>query len=386
MWSKKILKNRLEIESIIVFVLILFSCLQSLSIVEFGGFALKPIHVILLLLLPKLLLKGKVYINGYVSLYVLYVVFLSILLSGNLGIKSILFNYIFGLLIYVYIVNSNINLLPKEDTIHDICNAAFLVIVVVLINDLIQYKEFITFFHNPWNGHPSITTIFGGGVNPEASWIGMFNVFFLKDKRKWSYFFISLLISVIYASRAGMIINIVALVMINKDSVFKDKKTIVFAVIGIIGIIWAYNNGLLDIITDRFSTLGSDKGSEGRLINYQGFIKTFEAFPLGYGIGNCMDAMRMVAGSVSGDNNMHNVYLQNFIDIGIIGGIWYIILVLFFVKTNIFRLFTDPFVMYIFIYIVVSLFEFRGGDTLVFIILGFYTLYRRKNKFSNSSV
>lgn len=382
-------------EKIIAFFIILLACLQNISIVEFSGFALKPIHILLFLLIPNLCKKKRIAIYPPIVAYVMYVILLSLIVSLWFPLKGFIFNYVFGLAIYLYIINLDKSMLSFADAQKAICDSMFIIIAYVLINDILQYKEFISFFNNPWNGHPAISTVFGGGPNVEASWIGMFSVFFISDKRKWIYSTGSLIISISYASRAGILINIMAIGLMNKEAIIKDKKTILAFLVGIVAVMWAFSKGYLGIITDRFSTMGEDKGSEGRLINLRGFMKTFEAFPFGYGIGNCMDSIRNVTESISRDNNMHNVYLQNFIELGFIGGTWYILLALVFCIRSRKQMFANTFAMFIYIYLFVSLFEFRGGDTLFFIILGFYSLYykedfnidtRKKEKMSNKEL
>lgn len=119
-----------------------------------------------------------------------------------------------------------------------------------------------------------------------------------------------------------------------------------------------------------------DAGNAGRIRMWTYALETSKAYPFGCGVGNCMKALSGVAGFAYGEDNIHNVYLQNLIDCGWLGGAAYLALVVRFFWMEKKKLLHDPFVAALFTYCGASLLQFRGGDTLAFLLLGMYLAYR----------
>lgn len=88
-----------------------------------------------------------------------------------------------------------------------------------------------------------------------------------------------------------------------------------------------------------------------------------------------------------GDSNLHNVYFQELVDLGWLGGAAYLFLTLRLFWRGRKELLTNPFLASLAAYSIVALFQFRGGETLAFIILGIYlTLRDEGNSKSNLTI
>lgn len=104
-------------------------------------------------------------------------------------------------------------------------------------------------------------------------------------------------------------------------------------------------------------------------------IKTY---PMGVGLGNCMKGLMKVSPILYEEDNMHCVILQMFCEIGVFGGIAYILVWGRFIKKNIYMVFKNPIIQALIIYFLLSFFQFGGGETIFFCILGIYFCTKRQ--------
>lgn len=353
-----------------VFLLLLLACFQCLVIFKIESVSVKPVHI--LSILCVFFIKKKIHFNLYISSYLLYITLVSLIASLKFGINSLIINYIFGFYILVLFCEFGKNL--KYDAwISMIRRVASTVMFIVWVKNLLNINVLISFFKHPW-AHPDIDTIFEGGVNLEATWLAMFAFFFYGSQYKYLYIISSFLISAVYASRVGILINVLVLTwfiwpILKKISI---KKIVFMMFVLAIAVIFIIKTGVFTYVFERFMIIGEDPGSLGRLTMWQYFLDAFWRYPFGCGIGNNMKALNSVSSVYMSDGNMHNIYLQNFIDVGFIGGIWYILMCFGFVIKELKHIFSDPFVAFLMTYILICVLQFRGGDTIVFMILGIY--------------
>ena len=164
-------------------ILLLAMCFQKIEIITFSSFGLKLFHVIGFLYLPLLLKKFK-HIklpSKILTIFLIFMICISVINSVNYGINSLNFNYLFAFYIMLLIYNCTDNI-SKEDWIDLIKKVASILLICVYINTLVHYKVILKFLQNP-NGHPMYNYIFNGGANLEATWIGLLGLFFKSDKK-----------------------------------------------------------------------------------------------------------------------------------------------------------------------------------------------------------
>lgn len=364
--------------------LFLLACFQNLTLASIGsGASLKWVHVFSLVFLPFLCRKKELRVNRPVLLYVAYAAAVSLLHRSEFGVNSLLLNYIFGLYLVVLCANFGADL-SKDDWLDIVSGAASILMIVILIKNLIYYQGFLDYLRKERMAHPwGVKMIIGGGANIESSWLGLLAFFFCRSRWKWLYAGANLMLSFLYGSRAGMLIAAAAILwlLLPQFKRLKERKvriTVLVLCAALVAALWG--SGLLESLVlrslSRFLHGMEDAGNAGRIRMWTYALETSKAYPFGCGVGNCMKALSGVAGFAYGEDNIHNVYLQNLIDCGWLGGAAYLALVVRFLWMEKKKLLHDPFVAALFTYCGASLLQFRGGDTLAFLLLGMYLAYR----------
>ena len=366
-----------------LFVLFLLSCFQNLKIVSIATeAALKPVHLYALLFLPLLCVRKEWKLNVPVLVYVGYVALVSLANQGTFGLSSLLLNYLFGLLLVVVCMNCGSGL-TGDDWIDIVRWCAEILMAAVLVKNIVQFDGILWYFDNPDKGHPAVSTFIGGSVNIESSWLGLFAFFFVGSRWKWIYAGVNLFLAFLYASRCGILIAVLAILWLLLPELPKlwtllQKRKIRLILLAVVAALAAalYATGVYDAVFKRalvrFIAGPSDPGNAGRIRMWDYAFQTSRQYPLGCGAGNCMKALMQVSGEFYGEANIHNVYLQNLIDHGWLGGAAYLLLVVRFFWKERRKLWSNAFVAALFVYCGTSLLQFRGGDTLAFLLLGMH--------------
>ena len=374
---------RLKIKSndmikFLFFILLLITCFQNISIITFvDRFSFKMSHLCSMIFLPLLIKKNKIKLPPILlTIFLVYVIGLSFFMIPKYGFNSLLLNYIFSLY-YLIIITSPGDKISLNEWKSIIKKVAWIVVIATLIKLALNINILIQFFSNPY-GHPMIDTFFGGGVNLEATWIGLLGFFFSNDRKGYLYSIFSLVVSILYASRVGIIVSSILLIYLifqrnenklNKKNIIKIFYMLIFVIFGIFII---YKLGYLDYMLSRFLNAGKDTGSTMRLTMWGYALKAFFNNPIGYGLGNCINALENVAYVIFTDKNMHNLFLQMLVDTGIIGFLLYLFVIFFFVKNEYKNFFKNSFVAFIFTYLLLSFIQFRGGDAIFYFMVAIY--------------
>lgn len=352
-------------------ILLILCCVQKISIVEVEGAGLKPNHLFSLLFLPLLGNHIKIS-NIYILIFYGIMIVSTILGAYTFGVNSLVLNYIYGLYLLTIILTVGKNIAYSE-WIGVFRNSAIIVTGLIIINDYLQRGAIIQFLNYPF-GHPSIDYLFGGGANLEATWVSLFLFAFNDSKLFLPYLVFCLGISAIYASRVGMMIIAIYIVL----KIFSRKGNVnllkIFSLflLGIAIIIYMFNIGVFDYIISRFVAIGTDPGSLGRLAMWEFAVQAINDNPFGVGIGNALNYLRETTGIQFYENNMHNLYMQMFVELGWIGGLYYAIVITVFVIRNRKKTIKNIFVGMLYTYIFMSMLQFRGGEPIIFFILGVY--------------
>ncbi|MBI0494556.1 hypothetical protein [Pectobacterium parmentieri] len=98
-----------------------------------------------------------------------------------------------------------------KDITKIISSAALFFFIFVSVKNIIYFHEFISFIQNP-TVHPLVPSLIGGGLNIEATMLGMLSLFFYDKKARYYFFLaIALVFSVFYSSRVGVISVVLSL-------------------------------------------------------------------------------------------------------------------------------------------------------------------------------
>lgn len=371
-------------------ILILFMvCSLAPDIISYNGNSLKLMYIVFGILLFIVIMGRKVVLPPKKLMFFFFIMILiSLIASIKWGVDRLFFNYCFGFVIICIILS----IAKDRNEILDekIFRTVWIILVgLVVINDIKQGSKFIEYVALHLE-HPYIDTVVTGGVNLEATWIGILAISFFNSKKRWWPFVISCCISLIYASRVGIIANVIAcfIFIFGKKDMDSKRKilnrrvilTIFMSVILVFLLKKGFQQSLLILI--RFKEIGFDNGSVGRLSMWKFVIPTLMEYPFGVGLGNSIKSIETISHLKYMEDNLHNLYMQMFVELGVIGGGMYLWLWGNYLKKEIKNILTSPIVSMLFIYFILAFLQFKGGETIFFCILGVYLTKNKKELIS----
>ncbi|GJG89016.1 hypothetical protein tb265_41970 [Gemmatimonadetes bacterium T265] len=272
--------------------------------------------------------------------------------------------------------------------------AAAAVTAVAVCVKLVAFRDlFLAFFAAP-DGHPLIPGFFGGGPNLEATWVAAAGLFFLGTPWGVPYALVSLVISVLYVSRIGIMVAVAVLVTaavrarrarraaaLVRHSAARTRLAVrrvavAACLVGACGLGARAvgralpSDGVTAYLAERFATVGEDKGSQGRLTLWRAAADVFAAHPFGVGQGNAMDAVAHAAGEALPEDNLHNQFLQHLVETGPQGCLAYVVLAVLTWARAVTTRGRDPLVLFCALYFLLSTVQFRGADALLWFVYG----------------
>jgi O-antigen ligase len=123
-------------------------------------------------------------------------------------------------------------------------------------------------------------------------------------------------------------------------------------------------------VAQRFSAIGEDPGSLGRLVLWRGGLRVFEEHPLGVGAGNAVPTLRRVLGVDVAEDNLHNIYLQQAVENGIPGVAALLLLAATIARRVVRSRFSDQLLLFCAAYLVAGLIQFSGVDAIFWLAYG----------------
>ncbi|AKD04456.1 O-antigen ligase family protein [Pontibacter korlensis] len=345
--------------------------------------SVKLYHFFSLLFLPCLFLKPKdttARVPLFIFEYFVGITLISLLLFLVYPFNRLLINHLF--VFYAFFIGYYIaGILPQEQIFNLLQKAALIVFIVIVGKLFFHIPEIKRFLKAP-DGHPDIYTIYGGGTNLEATWIGLNTALFINRKKLfYTLLAVTLVISVIYASRVGVVIAflVAGFKFVSANTSRKERRTIIFmamlAVISFFIFIDLENLASKIYTLKRFAEFGdsSDKGMAGRFAMWQYYgTALWKSKFLGYGAGNGIYAVETVSGTDYPEDNLHNLYMQVLIEFGVLGFILYMIVVYnISIKALKSRL-SNPLAILILVYFIASLIQFRGTDAMIWLFIGLF--------------
>lgn len=369
----------------ILTIFFLSACLQNIAIISFGTTAIKLYHLVGMLLFPLLLNKRKIKIPPKpVCLFAVMVILISLLNAGYIGINSFIINYLFAFYGLILVMNIGVDF-SEEDWCDIVRIVAIIMSVLVWVNMAVNYNAVINFIRDPYRGHPELNTFFGGGVNLEASYLAMMAAAFINDtnlKRKIVYNISIILICILYSSRSALLLCLISvtLILINEN---KKKWLFLLFPVGVVGVGYTLTKIDLSFFLERFQSLSTESGVLGRFRMWTYAWQVFQNHIIGYGIGNSIPALIKYTGVYYSENNFHNVYIQMFIDLGLLGGVYYLGMVVAFFLKEYKRVLKKPIQLMMALYFIACLLEFRGAEIIIYFYFAAYfqqKLYYRWEK------
>jgi O-antigen ligase len=255
----------------------------------------------------------------------------------------------------------------------------------VVVKDAFHARAFIVFFAKP-DGHPIIPTFCIGGPNLEATWLTLASIFFIGSRLFLPYALAVLSISMLYASRVGVIIVAFAMLAAavraaaHRRSLRAASGTrrrglrfnvpLMAAVVAVASMAAVRYADGLSYVAQRFQNIGDEPGSMGRLTLWEGGAAVFAAHPYGVGLGNSVPQLERALGVDVPEDNLHNLYLQHLVEAGLPGLMAYVLFAAMTWRRLAARRFQDHMLIYVVCYLVIAMIQFSGADPLLWFIYG----------------
>lgn len=385
-------------------ILLLAACIQNIELFHVGA-SFKLVHLVGVLLFPVILLSrpnrpmGK---RWWVAVGILAVY--TTVAYSFFGLNSWILNGIFCIYIMccVWKLSGDFG---KNDWLRIFRIVAVIMLLIVSANILGQFEKIWIFMRSPGFNHPIYGTIFGGGPNLDASWIGLF-CFAMAGTVWWRpYYAASIVISLLTNSRVGILANgafgvwlFVHWIWIawKKKSVFHvhghyDRRKSVLSIVLVVCIVIAYVSvqgaalygdgsaslSLWDNLADRTFSIGDEPGSKGRLNMWQHIPTVLIQNPLGYGLGNGIEAVRSCDPENILDGNLHNIYFQALLDYGVLGAMALLAAVFFFIRKELPSLVAWPVAGFILCYLCLGTIQYRMLEVPTWIAVTAYVSANR---------
>jgi len=254
-----------------------------------------------------------------------------------------------------------------------------IVLAAVLVKAVLFLPEILRFLAAP-DGHPLLQTFYGGGPNIEATWVAMGGLFLIGSRLFVPYVLGSGVLSIAYASRVGLITVTFVVFSGIVGTMLRDGSgsarwprwllPVALIVLTVVGVSAARGVTGADYIAQRFQRIGEDPGSTSRLTLWIGGADVFTAHPFGVGLGNAVPQIeRAIAANIKEDN-LHNLYLQHLVDTGVQGLVVFLLLAGLAWHRVLVSRFQNPMVLYVGIYFVLALLQFRGAEALLWFVYG----------------
>ena len=296
--------------------------------------------------------------------------------------------------LYAALVGTSLGYFANRDIVLRACRfAAVAFAIAVTVKNVTHVPAFIAYLARPI-GHPEVPSLAGGGLNIEATWLGLACFFMIG-----TVFFIPVTVlaagtSALYSSRAGVVVAVMAIAAavayawnrsrlnartagssVNSTRVYL-RHVIVLLLAGMtLAVVAALvrtakQYGEATYVAERFSTIGDEPGSLGRLVLWRGGLRVFEENPLGVGAGNAVPTLRRVLGVDVPEDNLHNIYLQHAVENGIPGLAALLLLATMIVRRVVRSRFSDQLLLFCAGYLVAGLIQFTGVDVMFWLAYG----------------
>jgi len=271
-----------------------------------------------------------------------------------------------------------------------VASVAFLLLVTA--KNTQHIPAFIAYLASPL-GHPELPTLSGGGLNLEATWLALSSVFLIGTAWFVPFVLTAAATSALYASRAGLVIAGLAAcaaiafawggrragrVDLSPRAFVRRRWSRLFGVaVGAAAVVVmagamarVRQYGDTSYVAERFSTIGEEPGSLGRMMLWRGGLRVFAEYPLGVGVGNAVPTLRRVLGVDVPEDNLHNIYLQHAVETGIPGLLALLVLAVSVARRVFATRFRDHLLLFVAGYFVAGAIQFTGVDALLWLVYG----------------
>lgn len=347
----------------------------QIPLVNILGFELKPFHFVFIfaffLATFYIRLKWRSFFYFAPFLIIVLLSSASSLLAENIEYTRLLPNYVFAFLVFFTSLGLA-RALPMDAQIKGLQVVGWLILFATIVKTLLSWPQIREYLADPY-AHPEVFWFYGGGVNLEATFLSMNAAFYRRTKSFWFYWALSFILSVVYASRVGILLGAI-LAFLQIASQRSWRAIFLGIMLAIVAGIATYS--LNPYAFTRFAQVGEETGSATRLEMWSGAWQALAGLPLlGYGPGSAIRAVEDISGQDFGEDNVHNYPLQVLLDFGLPGLMAWLIICVYILK-NAGLLKGNEYGTYTFLYLVAGMVQFRGAEPLFWFILGLLVAMR----------
>lgn len=341
--------------------------------------SLLKLHHLMFLLVAGLSVRSL----PLVSLSVPFVLFVLVGLTTTL-LAFLVFPFNLQALNFVYCIaltivfNVAAHVVPYEDMLR-IFRAAFLwAACAVVLKNLFLYKQVMLLVES--GGRFWVDTLVAGGVNQEGSILALGSALFMGHRSFVPVWGGAMLLNIVYSSRGGVLICAIILGVWLFRYQARHTTRRLFQLVLLVclaaGVMtFFHDHPLVEKAVSRFAAIGTDRGSEERQILWAGAVEALGDNLVGYGVMNAARVSCEYTGLQTAVNNLHNIYLQIMVDLGLQGFVMFLWLVMSVFAATIRQGGANVFGVFLCVYYLMGLLRFRAYDPLVFAVLGVFQVY-----------
>jgi len=293
--------------------------------------------------------------------------------------------------LYAALIGASIGRVVGERLILRAARVAGVVFLIAVTLKNAQYvPAFISYLARPF-GHPEVPSLAGGGLNLEASWLALASFFLIGTALFVPFALAAAATSALYASRAALVIVGLAICAAlahawatRKDVAESGRPrartslrriaTLILACLAVGGMRMAIHTadeyGDTTYVAQRFSAIGDEPGSLGRMTLWRGGLRVFAENPLGVGAGNAVPMLRRVLGVAVPEDNLHNIYLQHAVETGLPGLAVLLVFAIVAALRVVRSRFRDQLLLFVAAYLVAGVIQFTGVDVILWLVYG----------------
>lgn len=295
--------------------------------------------------------------------------------------------------LYAALIGASIGRVVGERLILHAARAASVVFLIAVTVKNAQYvPAFISHLARPF-GHPEVPSLAGGGLNLEATWLALASFFLIGTALFVPFALAAAATSALYATRAGVVIVGLAVCAALAHGWAAPKHvaadgrgarpsrttvrriaTLILACLAVggmrVAIRTAGEYGDTAYVAQRFSSIGDDPGSLGRMTLWRGGLRVFAENPMGVGAGNAVPMLRRVLGVAVPEDNLHNIYLQQAVETGLPGLAALLVFAVVAALRVVRSRFRDQLLLFVAAYLVAGVIQFTGMDAILWLVYG----------------
>lgn len=319
----------------------------------------------------KVLIKDKIL---FTLIVVLFLSFLWGLVNFGFRIDNIrVFILFFSLMSGIYFYQ----IVGYKKFINKVIPAVSFFILLILIARIFIYpNDFIALMvSNRFSLSDSYPFLMAGGHNIEPSMLLVFSVLIRNRFLFFSMFCFGVFYSLLYESRAGMLLGLFIILFRFGLLNLSVQRLFISLVVFLFLLIVSLNLSVVDRFLDFEREIYYGEIGVGRLGFYYGALNMLNNGDFGVGIANAVYTMSLVTGVDYAENNVHNIFLQYFLDSGPIAAFLLIVLAVR-LALNAARM-DQEFLpgAVVFAYFLIGLIQFTGYDSFFWFFIGFFTAH-----------